>query len=159
MTAETELSPGLTVRVMADEITPLTLPGESEGRLLAVQIDVPPLGGPPPLHSHPVDELFHLVAGSLTLFRGEPGAIDSLALLPGASAFVPAGAAHTFRNFGADPARVLCVYTPGEMMARFFATAGRPPTEAIPSLETEVSRVLGAGANLGMVTYDVVPEA
>jgi quercetin dioxygenase-like cupin family protein len=140
--------------VMADLITFRVTDEDSGGRLVTVQIDVPPGGGPPPLHIHPPDEVFHVLQGTVTVFEGSPGSTVRSTLETGGTAHVRGGVAHTFRNFTEEPARLLVTFAPGLMMERFFVEAGHPVPDpaALPALdlEAEVPRVFAVGGRLGM---------
>lgn len=147
--------------VMADLVTFKVTDADSNGRLTVVQIDVPPGGGPPPLHIHPPDEVFTVVGGSITVFQGDPAAPETREVVAGGCVHVPGGTAHTFRNFGDEPARMILTFSPGLMMERFFVEVGHPVDDPdnLPQLDldAEVARVFAAGQRLGMELLDVPP--
>jgi mannose-6-phosphate isomerase-like protein (cupin superfamily) len=151
------LPEGAVVLVMQDEITVVVPSAQSEGRCLVVQIGVPPGGGPPPLHTHPPDELFHVMEGDITVFRRAGEHTERLELGQGDTILIPGGVPHTFRNLSAKPGRLLCTFSPGPMMEAFFSMAGRPAGADVADPHAEVGRVLGIGASIGMVTLDEVP--
>jgi quercetin dioxygenase-like cupin family protein len=140
--------------VMADLVTFQVTDADSSGRLTVVYIDVPPGGGPPPLHIHPPDEVFHVVDGTLTVFEGPPEAAARSEVVAGGSKHVCGGTPHTFRNFTDAPVRLHVVFAPGVMMERFFVQAGHPVADPakLPELdlEAEVPRVFAVGRELGM---------
>jgi mannose-6-phosphate isomerase-like protein (cupin superfamily) len=156
MTTETVAAPaaGDAFLVMADLITFRVTDADSGGRLVSVQIDVPPGGGPPPLHIHPPDEIFHVVMGTVTVFEGPPESARRVELTPGQTGHVRGGVPHTFRNFSDSHARLLVTFVPGLMMERFFVQAGHrvDDPERLPELdlEAEVPRVFSVGSTLGM---------
>ena len=133
----------------------------SEGRLMVADLEVPAGGGPPPLHVHPPDEVFHVIQGEVTLFTGDPDRAHRTVLRAGDTAHVPGGIPHTFRNFGGTAARMLLMFSPGEMMEQFFVSAGHRVTNrcALPvlDLESEVPRVFEVGQGLGMETLSPPP--
>ncbi len=90
--------------------------GEDTGdQFSVVHTTVMPMSGPP-LHRHSLeDEFFYVLEGEITW------QIDGRRISggPGTSAFAPRGTAHTFQNFGTEPARMLGVITPSGM-ERFF---------------------------------------
>jgi mannose-6-phosphate isomerase-like protein (cupin superfamily) len=145
---------GDTFLVMADLITFKVCTSESGGRLAVVEVLVPPGGGPPPLHIHPPDEVFHVVTGEVTVFHGQPESADRVTLGPGQTDHVPGGVPHTFRNFTDEAAVLLLTFCPGEMMTRFFVEAGHRSEDRaqLPELDlaAEVPRVFGVGQRLGM---------
>ncbi|MEU5689438.1 cupin domain-containing protein [Streptomyces venezuelae] len=84
----------------------------------------------PPQHRHARhDEGFYVLAGTV---RFTVGAQEHEAG-PGTFVMVPAGAPHTFANPGAQPARMLSVFTP-DLYVQYFRdlrdtlAGGRPPT-------------------------------
>jgi mannose-6-phosphate isomerase-like protein (cupin superfamily) len=145
--------------VLSDLVTFKVTDADSNGRLTVVQIDVPPEGGPPPMHIHPPDELFTVVSGTVTVLHGDPAAPVVREVAAGECVHVPGGTAHTFRNFTGEPARMLLTFAPGVMMERFFVEVGHPVDDPhdLPQLDlaSEVPRVFAASARLGMQMLDV----
>ena len=113
---------------------------------------------PPPLHTHPPDEVFSVIEGAVIVFAGDPLRPERRELAAGDVTYVPGGVAHTFRNFGDVPARLILTFTPGDMMELFFARAGIPVDDPlnppIIDFDAEVERVFQAGAELGMQEFD-----
>lgn len=74
--------------------------GETDGKVAVFEEVVAP-GSGPPRHTHRSQaEIFHILEGCLRFeVNGE-----SFERKAGATAFVPAGAVHTFRNIGTTPA-------------------------------------------------------
>ena len=93
------ISPGDMFLVMADLITFRVTDAASSGRVTVVEIHVPAGGGPPPLHVHPPDEVFHVIEGEMTIFTGDPENARRTLLRSGDTEHVPGGTPHTFRNF------------------------------------------------------------
>jgi quercetin dioxygenase-like cupin family protein len=145
---------GETVLVMADLITFRVTAAQSGGRVTVVEVEAPPGGGPPPMHTHEPDEVFHVIEGEVTLFKGPPEAAMSTVLAVGDSEHVAGGIPHTFRNLSEHPAKLLLVFSPGDRMERFFAEVGHPvrDRDRLPQLdlEAEVPRVFEIGNRLGM---------
>jgi quercetin dioxygenase-like cupin family protein len=145
---------GETVLVMSDLITFKVTAAQSSGRLAVVEVEAPPGGGPPPMHTHLPDEVFHVVEGQVTLFKGPPDAAVATTLSVGDSDYVAGGIPHTFRNLTEERARLLLVFSPGEAMERFFADVGHPVQDRrrLPEidLEAEVPRVFEIGSRQGM---------
>lgn len=145
--------------VLADLVTFKVTDADSNGRLTVVQIDVSPDGGPPPMHVHPPDELFTVVAGTVTVIHGDPAAPVVREVVAGDCAHVPGGTPHTFRNFSDKPARMILTFAPGRMMEQFFVEVGHPVADPdnLPQLdlESEIPRVFAASARLGMELLDV----
>jgi quercetin dioxygenase-like cupin family protein len=79
-----------------------------------------PRGAAPPLHSHPQDETFHVVEGTLTAWVDG----DAQSCGPGGVIFAPAGTPHTFR-VESDTARVVGLSTPAGI-EEYFKALGEP---------------------------------
>jgi uncharacterized cupin superfamily protein len=99
--------------------------------MCVADIVVPPGGGAPP-HSHRAeDELFYVIDGSFELTV----AGKTYPLPTGATAYVPRGTAHAFRNVGDADGRLFDMHTPGGFERFFFAcdataASAAPPDEA-----------------------------
>lgn len=82
----------------------------------------PYTGGPGP-HSHPEDDVFYVLAGTISLLVGTEW-IDASA---GSFVLVPGDVTHTFENRGSERAGMLNVSAPGDFeehmpaIARWFA--------------------------------------
>jgi quercetin dioxygenase-like cupin family protein len=94
------------------------LTGEQTGGRFALWEGVLPRGAAPPLHTHPQDESFYVLDGSVVVWAVEPEAASGRWLEtharrcePGAAVFVPGGMPHTFR-VDSDTARMLFLSTP-----------------------------------------------
>jgi quercetin dioxygenase-like cupin family protein len=97
---------------------PLTFKARGEqtgGSLTAFENVIAP-GDGPPLHTHAgEDEAWYVLAGTLRFRLGDEEAVAPA----GSFVFVPRGTPHCFTNAGADPARILVLFTPSGM-ERFF---------------------------------------
>jgi quercetin dioxygenase-like cupin family protein len=140
--------------VMQDRVTLLTRHEQTGGAFFAMQVQVAPGGGPPPLHTHAAHELFWTLSGRLTYFREDPDGLTEITGGAGTSAFIPGGVPHTYRNFTDQPASYLGILSPGEQMQEFLLEAGIAPGE--PPRTPEY--VLAIGERYGLVTLPVVPE-
>jgi quercetin dioxygenase-like cupin family protein len=95
--------------------TILTTPAETRGTHFAFEAVEPP-GGGPPLHIHTrEDEFFLVLEGEITFY------IDGriITRTAGGTAFIPRGAAHCFKNTSRQMARVLVMFTPGQIEGFF----------------------------------------
>ena len=113
----------------------LTSAAETAGRHFAFEAIEPP-GGGPPLHIHRTeDEYFLVLEGELTFY------IDGRVVKAsaGESAFVPRGLAHCFKNCSTQLARVMVLFTPGEIEG--FFDYGLPVNEARPADEYLLRRI------------------
>jgi quercetin dioxygenase-like cupin family protein len=104
-----------TVHVGADELT-FQVTGEA---LLAVEVRMPPGGGPPGLHRHAPHELYRGVTGEFTIHFED----ERVTLRPGEVVHIPGGVAHTVRNETDEEARAFVVFSPGAEMERFVRAA------------------------------------
>jgi quercetin dioxygenase-like cupin family protein len=88
---------------------------ETNGALMALENAIAPGDGPPE-HTHAAeDESWYVVAGELRFKLG-----DEIASAPaGSFVFVPRGVPHAFVNAGAEPARILVMFTPAGMEGFF----------------------------------------
>ena len=88
---------------------------------------------PPHIHAGE-DEVFHILEGELTLL----GAAGERRVGPGATAHLPAGSRHGFRNDTAAPVRFLVVVHPGLQAAEMFRhldRAGRAAPDGLTPQE------------------------
>ena len=87
--------------------------------------EVAPASTDTPLHTHDdSDEIAYVLSGQITFKIGDEITVGG----PGTCAFIPRGLAHAWKNTGAEPGRVLFLYSPGRA-GKFFEEAaemGRP---------------------------------
>jgi mannose-6-phosphate isomerase-like protein (cupin superfamily) len=68
-----------------------------------------PIGAKSTLHlHHDSDEIAYVLSGEITFLIGEDITVGG----PGTCAFMPRGVRHAWKSTGADPGRVLFLYTP-----------------------------------------------
>ena len=93
--------PDQLITVGREQIAVRLSTAETGGQLLALDVTMPPGGGPPGLHRHAAAEVYRVLDGEFTLYLG-----DERIPAPAGSVFhVPGGAAHTIRNESDVPAR------------------------------------------------------
>jgi quercetin dioxygenase-like cupin family protein len=106
----------------------VTTPAETANTHFAFEATEPP-GGGPPLHIHTREEEFFLVLeGEISFYIGG----KTMRVGAGGSAFVPRGTPHCFKNTSDRTARLLVLFTPGDIEGFFEFGApigGRPPSE------------------------------
>jgi quercetin dioxygenase-like cupin family protein len=111
----------------------------STGGRYTVLEQVTPPGWGPPRHIHSrEDEIFYILEGSYELHVGRERRIVSA----GASAVLPRGIPHGFRNVASTPSRLLCVITPGGLEEYFLAVAKCSPSSS-PAQLIELARPFG----------------
>jgi mannose-6-phosphate isomerase-like protein (cupin superfamily) len=150
-----ELSP---LGMIGQEVRMLVGAADTGGSHSIFEIVVPVGDGPPPhVHSRE-DETFIVLEGEIEMLVEDPtGApagsrssapLRSHRLTAGSCAFGPRGVAHTFRNLGPDPARVLVICTPGgferfgqDVAAAFPAGAAMDPVRLTRIMEAHGMKV------------------
>jgi mannose-6-phosphate isomerase-like protein (cupin superfamily) len=123
---------------------------QTGGDFFVMHVTVAPGGGPPPLHTHPAQEFFWTLSGTLSYFREDPDGLTEITGGPGTCALIPGGVPHTYRNFSDREASYLAVLSPPELMQDFLVEAGREPRTP--------EEVLAVGERFGLVILDEVPE-
>lgn len=104
-----------------------------------------PPGGGPPLHIHRgEDEYFHVLEGTMTFYVG--GRVFTVP--EGGSAFAPRGVPHCFRNCSNTHARVLIVFTPGDIEG--FFDYGEAVDGQVPSDAHLIERLTALGPRYGL---------
>jgi mannose-6-phosphate isomerase-like protein (cupin superfamily) len=91
--------------------------------LLALEVRMPPGGGPPGLHRHDPDEIYRIERGTLTLYLDRDGVLERRAAGPGDVVHIPGGLPHTVRNESGEEATAYVVFAPGAPMERFIRAA------------------------------------
>ena len=125
--------------------------GEQTGGEYAVFEAIVPPGEGPPLHTHVNDdEIFYVAEGAVTLIV-EGRQIEAET---GSFAVVPKGSVHTFRNDGADDARLLVTVRPAGL-DKFFQEVGVPITDPAadppPATVEHMQRIVAAAPKYGMI--------
>jgi quercetin dioxygenase-like cupin family protein len=123
----------------------IKVPGEAVGGRCTVIEVLMAHGASPPRHSHPADEAFTMIDGTLTFIAGD----RRFSCGAGASWVVPKGIEHTFR-VESETARLVAVYAPAGM-DHCFRNAGLPagapslpPPDAPTRLMEEVEQAMRA---------------
>jgi mannose-6-phosphate isomerase-like protein (cupin superfamily) len=110
-----------------DEVTVLATSAQTGGALFAVELRMPPGGGPPVLHRHAPGEVYHVLAGEFAFYLGDGDAPDGPVRRVTATAgdVVPlaGGTPHTIRNESAADAVAFVVHAPGGGMEGFARAA------------------------------------
>lgn len=110
-----------------DTYTLLVAGKDTAGRFTAIDMHIPP-GGGPPSHRHDFEEMFTLLDGEIEFnFRGAKQVARA-----GETVNIPANAPHSFRNVSDRPARLLCVCSPAGQDEFFLAVGDRVATRTSP---------------------------
>jgi quercetin dioxygenase-like cupin family protein len=81
---------------------------ETAGSIMMFEATVP-VGGGSTFHlHHDSDEVAYVLSGEVTFLIGDEVTVGG----PGTSAFMPRGVPHAWKGTGAEPGRVLFLYTP-----------------------------------------------
>jgi quercetin dioxygenase-like cupin family protein len=98
----------------------IRMPGAVVGGRYSLVESLFPRGASPPLHTHPQDESYIVLEGSMTIVAGG----ERIELGTGAAAAVPMNLPHTFR-VDSETARVLLISTPAGI-EQLFVDGGVP---------------------------------
>lgn len=102
MNIENNLAQTVVHSVTKETVTFLETAAQTQGKHLLLQVQLPPKGEGPPLHTHDeFVESFECVSGKLTLIYGDQKLIKTL--LPGDTFSVPINEKHTFANHHDEP--------------------------------------------------------
>jgi uncharacterized RmlC-like cupin family protein len=90
-----------------------------------------PSGISVPLHSHPDDESFFLLSGSVQALVQRQDGFERVTMSAGDFRHVPQGVGHAWKNQSNEPAVAIIVTT--SRVGRFFQEVGRPvAADALP---------------------------
>jgi mannose-6-phosphate isomerase-like protein (cupin superfamily) len=126
------------IRLGGDELAVLATSAQTGGALFAVQVRMPPGGGPPVMHRHDPGEVYHVLEGEFVFYVGD-GVGSVRRFTAGAGEVVPlaGGVPHTIRNESGADAVAFVVHAPGPPMEGFtraaaaLAAAGPPTMDAV----------------------------
>jgi mannose-6-phosphate isomerase-like protein (cupin superfamily) len=111
----------------SDDVTVLATSAQTGGALFAVEIRMPPGGGPPMLHRHAPGEVYYVLQGEFALYIGDRDAPDAPVrrVIATVGDVVPlaGGTPHTIRNETETDAIAFVVHAPGEVMEGFSRAA------------------------------------
>jgi mannose-6-phosphate isomerase-like protein (cupin superfamily) len=103
-----------------------------------------PPGGGPPLHTHAENEFFLVLDGEVSFWIDSRITVASI----GQATFVPGHARHCFKNRSNRTARVLVMFTPGDI-EKFF-DYGLPIDGMAPSDDVLIERIGRLGPKFGL---------
>jgi mannose-6-phosphate isomerase-like protein (cupin superfamily) len=135
--------------VVTDVTTIKASGADTSGRLLVLQVTVPPGGGPPVLHRHDYSEVFLFQEGVFEVSTvDENYVLDTIKVGAGDTLSIPSMVWHNFKNVGGVPGRFSAVHSPA-VMEDFMREIGRriddpdnPPAPDGPPSEQEVQRMM-----------------
>jgi mannose-6-phosphate isomerase-like protein (cupin superfamily) len=107
-----------------DELTIRVSAADSAGALAALEVRMPPGGGPPVLHRHDAFELYRVERGELAIYiEDHDGTVRRRLAGPGAVVSIPGGREHTIRNESRHDAHAFVVFAPAGQMESFARAA------------------------------------
>jgi mannose-6-phosphate isomerase-like protein (cupin superfamily) len=139
-----------------DRITVLATSAQTGGALFAVEIRMPPGGGPPVLHRHAPGEIYYVTDGEFTFYVAD-GDVTVRRVTARAGDVVPlaGGTPHTIRNESVADAVAFVVHAPGAPMENFSRAVAALAAGGSPSMDA----VLTIAAQHGIELLGPVPAA
>lgn len=145
------------LRLGTDEVVVLMISAQSGGALFAIEIRMPPGGGPPVMHRHEPSDLLR-AAGEFTIYTGEllpeGGWTGVRRVTAAAGDVVPltGNTPHTIRN-ESDDAVAFVVHAPGTAFEGFVRAGAALAAEGEPSMD----QVLDVAARNGIELLGPIP--
>jgi mannose-6-phosphate isomerase-like protein (cupin superfamily) len=149
-----------------DEIVVLASSEDTDGALFAVEVRMPPGGGPPVMHRHAPGEVYRVTEGEFTFYLGDGGRLGDGShrsdggggvrrVVARAGDVVPlaGNTPHTIRNEGDVDAVAFVVHAPGAPQERFTRAAAALAHDGPPRMED----VLAVAAENGIELLGPVP--
>ncbi|MFT4164548.1 MAG: cupin domain-containing protein [Microlunatus sp.] len=119
-----------------ESATVLATTQETNGDLFAVELRMPPGGGPPVMHRHAPSEIYRVLSGEFTFYlTGSDGIVVRRVAGAGETVTLAGNAPHTVRNESAEDAVALQVHAPGGPMEGFVCGAARLAADHTPTIE------------------------
>ena len=137
-----------------DEVTVLATSAQTGGALFAVEVWMPPGGGPPVMHRHDPGEIYYVRDGEFTFYVGEGSAARRLTAAAGDVVPLAGGTPHTVRNESNADAVAFVVHAPGAPMERFMRATAALATDGLPSMDA----VLAIAAKYGIELLGPIPD-
>lgn len=147
------------LRLGTDELVVLMSGTQSGGDLLAVEIRMPPGGGPPVMHRHEPSEIYYVLSGEFAIYTAElrdDGGWDEArrsAARAGDVVPLPGGTPHTIRNESDRDAVAFGVHAPGGVMEGFARAAAALAADGEPDMKD----VLDVAARNGVELLGPIP--
>jgi len=143
------------LRLGTDEVVVLATSAQTGGALFAVQIRMPPGGGPPVMHRHDPGEVYFVLQGEFAFYTQDPdGSTCRWTAGPGAVVPLAGGTPHTIRNESGTDAVAFVVHAPGAPMEGFLRAGAALAAEGNPGMDA----VLAIAAQHGIEITGPVPS-
>ena len=135
--------------VVTDVTTIKASGAETSGKLLVLEVTVPPGGGPPVLHRHEYSEVFLFLEGEFEVSTvDEHYETSTVRVRAGDTVSIPSMVWHNFKNVGETPGKFTAVHSPA-VMEDFMREIGRriddpahPPAPDGPPSDQEVQGMM-----------------
>jgi quercetin dioxygenase-like cupin family protein len=138
-----------------DEITVLATGDQTGGDIFAVEIRMPPGGGPPVMHRHEPSEVYHVTGGEFAFYVGDSdGLVRRVTAGTGDVVQLRGGTPHTIRNEG--DATAFVVHSRAAVMEGFFR-AVVALTLASPDAPPSMADVLDLAQRNGVELLGPIP--
>lgn len=142
-------------RLGTDEIVVLATGEQTGGAIFAVEIRMPPGGGPPVMHRHQPGEIYRVLAGEFTFYLGDPaGAVRRVTAGPGDVVPLAGGTPHTIRNESSADAVAFVVHSPAVSMEGFSRAAAALAATGSPTM----AQVLALAEEHGIELLGPIPS-
>jgi mannose-6-phosphate isomerase-like protein (cupin superfamily) len=143
------------LRLGTDEVVVLATSAQTSGALFAVEIRMPPGGGPPVMHRHDPGEVYYVLRGEFTFYAGDPdGTVHRFSATAGQVVPLAGGTPHTIRNESGSDAAAFVVHAPGAPMEGFLRAGAALAADGSPDMEA----VLAIAVQHGIELLGPVPD-
>lgn len=144
-----------TLRVGSELATVLATTQQTNGDLFAVELRMPPGGGPPVMHRHAPSEIYRVLSGEFTFYvTGSDGTTLRRVARAGETVTLAGNTPHTIRNESAEDAVAFQVHAPGGPMEGFIRSAAQLAADHTPTIE----EVLAIAERHGIEMLGPVPD-
>jgi mannose-6-phosphate isomerase-like protein (cupin superfamily) len=126
---------GEKLKVVTDTVTLKASGADTSGKLLVMEVVVPPGGGPPALHRHTSAEAFYVLEGEFELSTVVDGHLSTVVVGTGDTVSIPSMEWHNFKNVGSATGKVLGIHSPAGL-EEFAREIGTPIEDISKSTET-----------------------
>lgn len=143
-------------RLGTDELVVLATGDQTSGAIFAVEITMPPGGGPPVMHRHAPSEIYYVLEGEFAFYVGDhDGRVRRATAGAGEAIPLDGGTPHAVRNETEADAVALVVHSPAAVMEGFSRAAAAQAAIAPPTME----QVLELAAAHGVELLGPIPAA
>ncbi|WP_041789923.1 cupin domain-containing protein [Microlunatus phosphovorus] len=144
-----------TLRVGSELATVLATTEETNGDLFAVELQMPPGGGPPVMHRHAPSEIYRVLSGEFAFYiTGPDGTTTRRVAGAGETVTLAGDTPHTVRNESTEDAVAFQVHAPGGPMEGFIRSAAELAADHPPTIE----EVLDIAERNGIELLGPVPD-